>query len=374
MSFIEYGKDQNQWEKCESTIEKFVGDFKTSSNGYKLPRIKLLSLYGLQGQEFNTNQNVAISLPICNQEFLITQVLEILFSNVKRNSVLVIILDACKDNSKSKVYEFLENFENQATISSIILLESEGDLFEATCENLVLSLTDSDYFVSTQADIIFSDSTFVDRAISAFEYFPNLIGISARAVIPDHINYRALYEYIFKKLFAVLNKLIAKFFGVVHLPVPFSSNFYFGSLENYPTNRMVFTPKQLRSVYVGDLIIRGPVVWKSSHVKSLGLLNDKKYFLGGDEKDLCRQAKLKKNLIVGYMPSNCHSEFGNGTTHNPEKRSEATLLEMRRREELQVDFGYVISSEKLQRFPIKKVEKNWRGRILTLSEERDQNA
>ena len=51
-------------------------------------------------------------------------------------------------------------------------------------ENIALSLTETQYFKSIQADIYLNDISFQKRALSALEQNQDLAGVSAKAVLP----------------------------------------------------------------------------------------------------------------------------------------------------------------------------------------------
>jgi hypothetical protein len=197
----------------------------------------------------------------------------------------------------------------------IHLFVSKGELFEATCENFIFSLENADFFMSLQADIHLTDSTFQNRVCEAFESNSDLFALSGRAIVsfksPISRNYLPISILTLHK---VINKVTARLSRVIVLLGHRFQSDYFGDLSEFQKTRMLFFEQQLRTVYLGDAPIRGPLVWKAAYFKELGGLDDVGYYLGRDDCDLSLRAFTKRGWRSGYIPTKSYSIPNAGTT------------------------------------------------------------
>ena len=337
MSIYEVLTDISEYEKLQKIVDNYRAKF-YKSNNYVLPTLQVLKVYR-QRKCANESCRITISLPVCNQEKIISEVLKSVLRNTEIASNLVLILDACHDNSEVRVINAIESLFGSSNVQRIILLKSNGDLFESTCENIAFELMKSEYFLSLQADIILHDNTFLSRAIIAFEKYSDLLGLSGRAIIPASNRKKKFLNRTFSILFSVVNNLFSKISKVKKLSPFYSNSNYFGDLSAPPNNKMMFSRKQLSKVYIGDSIIRGPILWRSKYLKELGLFRDDKYFLGGDERDISIKGFNQFGYKVGYLPTSCFSYLWTGTSHNPQLRTEETLNSLNSRKRLQKQRG-----------------------------------
>lgn len=353
--------DANQHQKIVEKLLSYKSEFLVKYS-YELPKIDLFKIYKNSKFQEDVIPSVTVSLPVCNQDGIISNILNTLFDKIESPANLIIVLDACRDNSKIIVDKFIVNHLNPSNICEIIILESNGDLFESTCENLALWISDNAYFLSLQADIFFNDSTFITRALSAFDKYSDLLGISGRAVLPATNKTRYTYLQYINKLFNLLNKLSSKFTKKVFLMPFFTDANYFGDISTPPQSRLSFTKKQSKSVYLGDTVIRGPIMWRGDYIRDLGGFQDFRYFLGGDERQICIDGRIRHNMRVGYMPTKCYTNVWSGTSHSPEKRNETTLHHIRLRTDLQIlkngNFAFELDQQEYPR--------RWRGLVYQI--------
>lgn len=301
-------------------VNDYIRDFKVRSHGYELPEIefygKILNKNTLKGGH-DSIAKIFVAIPIKNQDKIIEKVLGCLFKSSNQILQIGLLFDACEDKSLQVCENYLlENLHKYPNIEKVYMIKSKGDLFESTCENILNKFCEQDFFVSLQADIFFKDLTFFERALDYFKRQPELIGVSGRAVVPfriadgksqilarmlNLINLRYVISIVFKKY-----KKLG--FYVSGLP-------YFGDKSFMPNQPMKFTRKEFNKIYMGDAIIRGPIIWRNKIFRQLNGYNDVSYFLGRDDCDLCFRAK-KYDFKVGYVPTTSYSIPENGTTRN----------------------------------------------------------
>jgi glycosyltransferase involved in cell wall biosynthesis len=323
--------------RVQELTREYLNNYEIKSGGFKLPEINVTEIFASTKISHSVKPlatELLISLPVCNQEDLIFETLTCLYTNCLVPSTLIVVLDYCQDRTGPIVRNFIANVELTEHIQTVVIMETFGDIFESNSENLALSICEGKYFLSLQADIMFTDPKFIPRCMDHMKSNTKILGISSRAVLFEN---RRRNHRIRKKIwafFSLLNWFLGKGLRIKLLP-PFQiAADYFGDLSKPPHNRMIFLNRQLNRLYVGDVLIRGPIIWDIHKMSLLGNLNDVRYFLGGDEKEICRNGRSKFGFIVGYMPSSCYSNLWTGSSHNPQKRTKETILMLQQRTEL----------------------------------------
>ena len=321
-----------KFDSYQQIIEEYRNKFEKESLGYKLPEITYVR--NLQNfKAFDQSVDTFIAIPIKNQEGNISQVLEKLEENIGSPYILGLLFDGCTDKSLGVAMQLLERvIQTSQFLFEVHVIASDLDLFESTCENLLFQFCKTRYFATLQADIFFTDPSFIPRARRAFREIPELLGLSGRAIVrlkepvsSENMWIRILRGVTTSKLLPLKQKNYRRL-GFFDYRLK-----YFGDISFFPSSRMKFTPHQKDTVFLGPAIIRGPIVWDSAKFKNLGGFNDLKYFLGRDDCDLSLRAQ-NHNLVVGYLPCVSYSPPELGTTRKP--RTEAVMEEMRRRSNL----------------------------------------
>lgn len=308
--------DFNEINSVEIQIENYRLGFKNLIKSSNLPKIRYLGKYEKEVRNDDlSSRSFFISIPIKNQEDIISEILQTLLDNSKYCLKIGLLFDGCTDNSLQKVKNFFdEKFTDFLFLKSVYFLESQGDLFESTCENILFLLCDTEYFISLQADIFLIDSTFLSRCLKAFDKVPNLFAISARAVVSfRNAKNLANLETNILRFLSKLNKINRKNRNFSSLGYYLKGMSYFGDTSNFPISKMQYTWVQLHTLFLGEAAIRGPIVWRSEIFRKLNGFNDIAYFLGRDDCDICYRASLS-GYIAGYLPSTSYSIPAHGTT------------------------------------------------------------
>jgi hypothetical protein len=327
MKFFKTDLSDSRFESAESAISNYRDDFKIRSGGFSLPTVHVTEIYRANQSLDISQPQLLISLPVCNQESIIHGILTQLITHISISSTLVIIIDYCLDNSEAVIRQVIENFDEESCISEILLLKSQGDLFESTCENLTLAVADADYFLSMQADIYFVDPKFLYVAVAGFVQHSTLLAIGSRAVIPIEKPSRFNVSYIlYKAVTKGLNWLTSELLGVVFLFPRLFMNSYHGDISSPPKNKLRFSRIQSRRIYPGAYLIRGPILWRTNFLRELGGNDDVSFFMGGDERKLCLRGAAERGFFVGYLPSFCFTNLWTGTSHKAHLRSNETAL------------------------------------------------
>jgi hypothetical protein len=307
-------------------------DFIVRSGGYDFPEIDYIGTW--ENTSHDLSPLITASMPICNQEGLIQDVLKSFFLYAQTPTQLVLCLDACRDGTEGQVKDFLDSVNPSETkVIQVVMFRTNVDIFESSSDNFILSLTETPYFLTIQADNFLNDPSFLPRAIQAMELFPDISGLSARGVVPfDHPRRRPHRESRLRQVINLPSRFFPKFFRIKYLG-PFGSRYnFFGDISTPPHSKLAFSSKASRCAYLGEVVVRGPILWKSQDLKKCNGFNDIAYFLGWDDYDLCYRLFKDHKLRVGFLPSSSYSLVNTGTNSFP--RSTETQLEYDRRERL----------------------------------------
>lgn len=322
-------RDLNAFSAQQSEINQYVSDFRAKSGGFDLGQVKYVEKISRPTTDFNeSTTSLFFSIPVKNQETGIADIMKSLVENTLFSFSIGILFDNCEDHSEEKFREFMSKLEWQKTnLREVHILSSDSDLFEATCENILSLFCNEKYYVSLQADCYLNDPTFLSRCLNAFRMMPELMAISGRAIVPfNQVGRIQLYkDAIHRK---ILNFIASPTNRYRILGIPRLTRGYFGDNSKYPQNMMKFTDRELRTLYIGEAVIRGPIVWDYSKFSQLSKFNDISYFLGRDDCDLCFRGK-NLGFKVGYLPSSSYSISENGTTRKPRSQEAMVNLELR---------------------------------------------
>jgi len=309
----------------QSRIDLYSQEFEIESRGFKLPKIDyeltITSNHKVQAPEF------FIAIPIKNQENLIQEVLENLISRLDAPFEIGLLFDNCDDSSfQVAIDTILQAMEGKNELNEVHFVKSMDELFESTCENILFRLCDAKYFVSFQADTLIEDFTFFERCQSAFTNVPNLLGVSGRATVPfmpSKLVKARLISFLVPT--NILTLLSPHVFKKRRLGPYLKGKDYFGDTSGFPFPRMKFSRREKNTLFIGQAVIRGPIVWSTEKFKNLGGFNDVAFFLGRDDCDLSLRG-LENGYVVGYLPCEQISNPNHGTTRKPRTDEVQTRL------------------------------------------------
>jgi GT2 family glycosyltransferase len=317
---------------AQSKIAEYKRRFDRKASPYILPSINYEWSFTTQELKLDKAE-IYVAIPVKNQEEGIFSILESLCESIDSYFSMGLVLDNCTDKTFQEVCKFLSLVgKNVANLARVDVLTSGGDLFEATCENLLFELCKEPFFMSLQADIFLADKSFVTRSLRAFHQNQELAGISGRARVSFHKNPEMAQPRIIRSIVSMGNYVAPKIFRWRKLGWHPKRTGYFGDISDYPKSRMRFTRRNLLTIYTGEAIIRGPLIWRSETFRKLAGYNDVSYFLGRDDCDLSLRARLSYGMFVAYLPSRSYSYSHAGTTRK--ERDSKAIAELLAREEL----------------------------------------
>jgi len=328
---INFEEPNNEFSKEQKLIDGYNERFRERADNFQLPQIKFTRSFEKAQQKYHElNNTFFVAIPVKNQELIIISMIEKLICNMNNYFTIGLLFDNCDDLSENFCIEYFEkNFHRHEMLLKVIFIKSFGELFESTSENVLSLFCNETYFVSFQADMELLDQSFFDRSIIAFKSVPNLFAISGRGIVPFKVEskFRKIvrkfikFLYLPKKTFTSSKSLIS--LGPF---IPYSD--YFGDISNYPSTKMRYSGNELETVFVGEAIIRGPIIWQNEIFRSLSGYNDIAFPLGRDECDLSFRA-AKNGYVVGFLPAYCYSNPQNGTSRKPRSPNVVDALNLR---------------------------------------------
>jgi GT2 family glycosyltransferase len=315
--------------EAQRKIELYRSSFVARSRGFELPKIDYLGNLSKNLDEKNI-ADFFISIPIKNQENIIARVLETLIDSVDFKISIGLLFDNCNDRSLDICKDYFEkNFESYPNLEAVHFITSENELFESTAENLLFLLCHQKFFVSLQADTYFLDKNFFKKSALAFSLIPNLFAVSGRGLVLLSRLHRI--RAILNKIFNFHNfvfQFLPDFKHVKKLGLYLPNLGYFGDLSRPPKSYMRYSNRQLNSIYLGQAIIRGPIVWLSKVFQELNCFDDIGFSLGRDDCDISLRGALR-GYSVGYIPCTAYSIYEEGTTRKSRKSQDQIALDAR---------------------------------------------
>jgi len=233
----------------------------------------------------NLSPFFSIVIPIHNQSTIIKQNIESILKKKKSKLYeLILILDACSDNTEQVLLDWYKyfDFDTYNLVVNILILKSEIPLFETSADNLGFYCSSGEYCLEIQADMEMTDYGYNMKLLQPFLLNENIIGISGRC---GH---------------SFMNSL-----GI-------------GKLGKSVEKTLIELPHiDVNSYYITETCNRGPLLLNRRKLKELGYLDETNYFLDNSDHDLFCRANIQKNWICGYVPIDFNSPLINGSTRKP---------------------------------------------------------
>jgi glycosyltransferase involved in cell wall biosynthesis len=285
----------------------------------------------------NNDFELSIIVPVFNQEEIISGVLESLVSSISMCSELIIINDGSEDQTQSAILKFFDNFSSEEfpSLVKVRLYFLKFSRFETYCDDFGIKASMAKYCLEVQADMFISDPGFDKRMVALMQAYPDLALLSGRGVEPlEQIfhSYQSslgtesaffpseLHFLIRRSILWVKNalkKIMARFLDsstevggeldaeARKFEVQSNQDFLslgragrLGELIDLSPNLLDVLPSR---VYLGETVMRGPLLIDKDKYSEIGGFNTDLFFLGFDDHDFCYRAN-SLNFRVGYSP------------------------------------------------------------------------
>ena len=294
----------------------------------------------------NSNNYCAFSIIVVahNSELTIYNHLNSLLSNATLPMEMILINDYSSDATAQEIERFIS--VNIDADVKLLYFETRIPIYESRCEDFAIRLATGEFIILVQADMRVHQLEYDNIMISALNSNPELFAISARGVhgikdlsftlvrhgreIPDSFLKPQIIKSIRFLILTFLKKFSSKRVQYSNLPdisyntyhehqhsLVNSSGFIFPKQRKssagflgylidlvnyeYTETEAVFIQKHLGNVWLGETIMRGPMIFRKRDYLSLKGFNVKAFYQGLDDHDLMLRAN-QIGKTVGFSP------------------------------------------------------------------------
>lgn len=299
--------------------------------------------------------DVSVVVPCFNQDSIIFEVLKQLTMSMKSRYELIIIDDNSTDRTIEVLQDFCHNEFSDSNLVRLRLFSNAFSNFETFCDYYGFSVASGKYLLEVQADMFISDPGFDLRMIKALELHQDIFALSGRgthkiseiveayskSLGTDRAYSSSLIAFtlcIFsKRVIAKSRRLLADLglWKKIPLLAESTEKNFISRLDSFPTREdfhisgeagllgglienAKLDPRMFpRYVYLGETIMRGPLMINKELYSQLGGLRVHAFFQGFDDHELMLNAWSLLQKRCGYIPVNVHSILNQGTTRKP---------------------------------------------------------
>lgn len=296
--------------------------------------------------------SVSFVIPVFNQEDRISNVLQGIFQNATTPFELVVIDDASEDSSVKVMIERLTEFSRSSPImKEARLWQFAEPQYETACDDFGIRDAKTPWIIEIQADMTLTEFGFDRKLLSAISRYPDLLMISGRGVEPlsdltymssggsviaPQLRGRKLMGHMFHRSSTLFRwiKGIGPSSSSVSSPSFVSSVRAEKEVQQFQREgragrlgrkvELDLTPRELNDtrIWVGQSVMRGPLVISRAKYLELGGFDCNRFFLGFDDADLAVRAWLSRQFKVGYVPVGFSAPLSHGSSRR--RRSEST--------------------------------------------------
>jgi glycosyltransferase involved in cell wall biosynthesis len=297
---------------------------------------------------------ISVVMPCFNQQAIIDEVLTQLVSSIESNFELIIIDDASTDETLERIKIFSSgNFEN-TKLTSLKVYSNPRSGFETYCDFFGFENANGEFLLEIQADMFIRDPGFDLRMIAALKRNQDVFALSGRGthkisevVSAYHKSLGTDRAYSSNLLFFAIGILLRRLIGKWRKVFSIKRNSKVDKVQSESNtlqyNSRIIFPDILefesagragllgdlieksdlsfglipRKLFLGETIMRGPLMIRAEVYREIGGLNVKSFYQGFDDHELMLQAWSSLGKRCGYIPVNVYSILSQGTTRKP---------------------------------------------------------
>jgi glycosyltransferase involved in cell wall biosynthesis len=292
---------------------------------------------------------VSIVIPFFNRQKDLKKNLDQLMSVLTIPFELILINDSSEDETLEELLEWQQAQSSSShVLVDISLYGSSMQQFETRCDAFGILQSRSNLVLEIQADMYIVEKGFDQRLVDSISSSNDFIAISGRGCHTFEEVYDSFQSSMGAATFdnmSFLGFLSNRFLAFMRLLVrgqegvknqflaEASDQFEFTELDNLPfpsleifqlsgkagklgqlINSDLKTPDSLsRLIWIGETVMRGPLLIEKNKYLELGGFNIESFFLGYDEHDLFLRASLV-GYRCGYVPIDFLSPLKSGTS------------------------------------------------------------
>lgn len=303
-----------------------------------------------------SSPEISVVLPVFNQAAYISEVIEGLVASMTRSFEIIAIDDGSVDQSLEAVLASIRRVMASPLLTRARVLRSDAGLFETACDSKGFDIAEAPLLLEVQADMRVQDKGFDSRMAGALRRYPDLLMVSGRGtenLRPVATDYRrtlgavcagspSFSRYLGSRVLhrSGLRRLTPdtrvefvpdvspqRAFDIIF---PSESRFRYsgeaGRIAALMDATLPLRPWPLDRMWVGQTVMRGPLMLDRDRYRLIGGLDDKRFFLGFDDHDLAYRAYRDRKLRCGFVPVRFAAFMSHGSTRR--RRSIRTEIEI----------------------------------------------
>jgi len=305
-------------------------------------------------EKFNEDRaspRISAVVPVFNQEKIIWKNLTALASSMASKWELIVIDDASTDGGFFVIQEWAHQMYGRfPNLSRIRVYQNARELFETKCDAYGFDVATAPYLLEVQIDMEIYEHGFDEKILQALVAYPDMLMISGRGTEPildqarEFVAASNPYQNKYALLIALARLTIQE---VLRFPIQcaffltgakaqdrpcadsparqvkqsffpsraeFKSSGRAGRLGPLIDLRLDASAQEIRTIWLGQTVMRGPLMIRRDLYELLGGLNTNQFFLGHDDHDLAYRGFRDMSLRCGFVPVGFESPLSIGTT------------------------------------------------------------
>ena len=286
---------------------------------------------------------VSVVIPVYNQSEIILRNLESIYLNISCLAEILVVVDKCTDGTEKLIQEFLDSIGRRIikisnpNLIGLSVYFSNKTLHETKSDKIGFLKARGEFIIEIQSDMRILEMGFDKKLVSALVQHPKLMAVSGRgcttlAAMGNSELYKRAFpvRYLVSKVFLRFKSLFKpkiksqpneNLGALTDLEKVFPSQSQFentgiagwrGSLIDKASHNFdPFSPlvHDLNSVplYIGQLIMRGPLCINRALLLKMGNFDDKTFYFGYDDTELYIRGFIDTGLRVGFVPIQVYS-------------------------------------------------------------------
>jgi hypothetical protein len=269
------------------------------------------------------------------------------------NWELILIDDASTDDSFRIALDWADGaLQRSPNLGRIRLFQNSKELFETQCDAIGFQAATGRYLLEIQIDMKVYEHAFDLKLIDAISSYEDILMISGRGTHPLtesaidfmattnryqgpfallRLTFRIVLELTqFRRCKKFLLRAIKRAIQLIYFHpndlhehtqinvCPSEEEFELtgraGRLGSQIDLRLSGHCQQMRNIWLGQTVMRGPLMIDSHLYSSIGGLDNNHFFLGNDDHDLAYRGYREKKLRCGFVPVGFESPLAEGST------------------------------------------------------------
>lgn len=276
----------------------------------------------------NSTPDVAIIIPVHNQEDHVLKCLAGVTANVALNAEIVIIADGCSDRTPQVLIDWMQSKVARQSFTKITVAVTSESIYETLCDTLGFAISGAPYVIEVQADMTIREPGFDALLKDALDSHPTIVAVSGRGAhswaFAGLQRRRGLVDWS--------RALITKLLALRPAPKAYApSRFEFAmgeAIGRLGKNSETPLARSARRLFLHESVMRGPLAFNRRLFDTVGGFDCANFFLGNDDHDFALRAWVNHSLRVGYLPIDFDSPLHIGSTRR--KRTPEEELEFNR--------------------------------------------